>query len=61
MQRIAHLLLGLAVAAGVDATAVAQDERRGGSPLNLPRPGYEPQPLRSGNTTARLEVEVEVA
>jgi len=37
----------------------AQEERRGASPLNLPRPGYEPVPIRSGNTVISLELETE--
>lgn len=44
--------------AGITATPVAaQDQSRPLSPVDLPRPGYEPRPILIGNTSVRLEVE----
>ena len=48
---IAILLTG-ASAAG------AQEARRGASPLDLPRPGYERRPIRVGPAEMRIDVEV---
>jgi hypothetical protein len=44
--------------AGIAAMpAAAQDQPRPMSPLDLPRPGYEPRPILIGQTAVRLEVE----
>jgi len=37
--------------------AAAQDQNRPLSPLDLPRPGYEPRPILIGKTTIRIEAE----
>ena len=48
-----YLLLGVA-----PVPATAQDQARPMSPLDLPRPGYEPRPILIGKTAIRLEVDV---
>ncbi|MET0309794.1 MAG: outer membrane beta-barrel protein [Sphingomonas sp.] len=46
------------VLAGVAAApAAAQDQTAPMSPLDLPRPGYEPRPILIGRTAVRLEIE----
>ncbi|SFJ03979.1 hypothetical protein SAMN03159338_0640 [Sphingomonas sp. NFR04] len=54
---IAAALLPLGLAIGAPSGA-QQVERRGVSPRNLPRPGYEPHVTRIGNATARVEVDI---
>lgn len=46
-----------AVMAGT-SPLVAQDVRRGASPLDLPRPGYERRPIRVGPAEVRIDVEI---
>ena len=50
---LAYLLLGFAA-----TPAAAQDRERSMSPLDLPRPGYEPRPILIDKTAIRLEVDV---
>lgn len=49
--------LACLVAGMVAAPAAAQDQKRPLSPLDLPRPGYEPRPILFGNTQVRIEIE----
>lgn len=48
----------LAVALTGVMPASAQEARRGASPLDLPRPGYERRPILLGPTEVRIDVEV---
>jgi len=50
---LAYLVLGVAA-----VPAAAQDQERPMSPLDLPRPGYEPRPILIGKAAIRLEVDV---
>lgn len=42
----------------IAGSANAQEPRRGASPLNLPRPGYEPRLLHFGSSTVALEAQL---
>ena len=45
--------------AGIAAfPASAQDQQRSLSPVDLPRPGYEPRPILLGKTAVRIEIEM---
>ncbi|MCW4463438.1 outer membrane beta-barrel protein [Sphingomonas sp. BT-65] len=48
----------IAVALAGTAPLGAQEVRRGASPLDLPRPGYERRPIRVGPAEMRIDVEI---
>lgn len=56
-NHVAATWIAFTVAMTGTAPADAQQARRGASPLNLPRPGYEPHTIRAGAAVIQLELE----
>ena len=59
MRGVRLALICLGSAACVGGAAYAQEPRRGASPLDLPRRGYEPRGMRTGATVISPQLQVE--